>query len=484
MKMKSLTNLALAALVVAALATTASAADKPNIVLINMDNFGYGELGVYGGGITRGAPTPRIDKLASEGLRLTNFNVEAQCTPSRAALMTGRYAKRSGNASVPWLTGLYGLTQWEVTMAEMLADAGYATGMFGKWHLGQTEGRFPTDQGFDEWYGIPNSTDEVFWPEQQQFNQLAAEKSVPYLEPEYIYDGKKGSVPEKVKVYDVKARREIDREITDRTKDFMTRQVKAGKPFFAYVPYTMTHMPVLASKEFDGKSGNGPYADVLMQIDAYTGELLDTIDKLKAADNTIFIFTSDNGPEMLPEHHGWSGPWSGSYFTAKEGSLRVPFIMRWPGKVPAGRVSNEIVHQIDLFTTLAGLVGGKVPADRQIDGVDQTDFFVGKTDKSAREGFVVYVGESIFGVKWRNWKMLTKEFDNARGSGNIVQHGVPYFYNLYSDPKEAYPITIKTSERFWVRWPCAQIMGEHLKSLQAEPPIKAGTPDPYVPAKK
>ena len=215
------------------LALPALAADKPNIVLINMDNFGYGELGVYGGGITRGAPTPRIDKLASEGLRLTNFNVEAQCTPSRAALMTGRHAIRSGNGSVPWLTGLYGLTQWEVTMAEMLAGAGYATGMFGKWHLGQTEGRFPTDQGFDEWYGIPNSTDEVFWPEQQQFNQLAAEKSVPYLEPEYIYDGKKGSVPEKVKVYDVKARREIDREITDRTKDFMTRQVKAGKPFFA-----------------------------------------------------------------------------------------------------------------------------------------------------------------------------------------------------------------------------------------------------------
>ena len=134
---------------------SASAAEKPNIVLVFMDNFGYGELGCYGGGITRGAPTPRIDSLAAEGMKLTNFNVEAQCTPSRAAIMTGRYAVRTGNASVPLSTPLYGLTQWEYTMAEMLSDAGYATGMFGKWHLGHTKGRFPTDQGFDEWFLPP-----------------------------------------------------------------------------------------------------------------------------------------------------------------------------------------------------------------------------------------------------------------------------------------------------------------------------------------
>ena len=210
MKTKQLFTVALAVMMAIGLVTTATAAEKPNIVLINMDNFGYGELGVYGGGITRGAPTPRIDKLASEGMRLTNFNVEAQCTPSRAALMTGRYAKRSGNGSVPLLTGLYGLTQWEVTMAEMLADAGYATGMFGKWHLGQTEGRFPTDQGFDEWYGIPNSTDEAFWPEQSQFNEAVKEDISEYLVPEHIYEGKKGSTPKEVKVYDLAERRKID----------------------------------------------------------------------------------------------------------------------------------------------------------------------------------------------------------------------------------------------------------------------------------
>ena len=137
------------------------AADQPNIVLVLMDNFGWGEPGFNGGGIVRGAATPNMDRVAREGLCLKNFNVEAQCTPSRSAIMTGRYAIRSGNGTVPLGEGIYGLVQWEVTMAEMLSEAGYATGMFGKWHLGRTPGRFPTDQGFDEWYGIPNSTDEA-----------------------------------------------------------------------------------------------------------------------------------------------------------------------------------------------------------------------------------------------------------------------------------------------------------------------------------
>jgi arylsulfatase len=151
------------------IAPAANAQDKPNIVLVFLDNFGWGEPGFNGGGIIRGAETPRMDSLASEGLRLTNFNIEVQCTPSRSALMTGRYAVRSGNGTVPLGEGVYGLVQWEVTMAEMLAEVGYATGMFGKWHLGRTEGRFPTDQGFDEWYGIPNSTDEAPYSSLQGF---------------------------------------------------------------------------------------------------------------------------------------------------------------------------------------------------------------------------------------------------------------------------------------------------------------------------
>jgi arylsulfatase len=447
-----------------------------------MDNFGYGELGVYGGGITRGAPTPRIDTLAEEGIRLTNFNVEAQCTPSRSALMTGRYAIRSGNGSVPITTGMYGLTQWEITMAEMLSDAGYATGMFGKWHLGHTKGRFPTDQGFDEWYGIPNSTDESLWPDQPQFNEVVKENLSPYAVPEYIYVGKKGSDPKKLKVYDSAERPEIDRECTDRAKEFIKRQAKAGKPFFAFLPYTQTHMPVTPSKEFAGKSGNGDWGDVLMQIDAYAGELLDTLNALGIADNTIFIFTADNGPEMLPGHNGWSGPWRGSYFTGLEGSLRVPFIMRWSGKVPAGLVSNEIVHEMDLFPTLANIIGGTVPDDREIDGVDQTDFFFGKQEKSNRDGLIVYVGNDLFGIKWRNWKMMFKEVE--RGTDEKKTFDFPRFFNLYNDPKEEYPLTKATAGHLWVRWPMAELLKAHLASLKHEPPIISGTPDPYTPPKK
>jgi arylsulfatase A-like enzyme len=170
-----------AAVLLVTVAPAQVADKKPNIVFVLMDNLGWGEPGVYGGGILRGAPTPRIDQLAAEGMRLLNFNVEAQCTPSRAALMTGRYAIRTGNGSVPIETPVYGLVQWEVTMAEMLSEAGYATGAFGKWHLGHTEGRYPTYQGFDEWYGIPNSTDEAFWPDNPRFRP----NSNPYARPEY-----------------------------------------------------------------------------------------------------------------------------------------------------------------------------------------------------------------------------------------------------------------------------------------------------------
>ena len=448
---------------------------RPNVVLVLMDNFGWGELGVYGGGVLRGAATPRIDKLASEGMRLLNFNVEAQCTPSRAALMTGRYAIRTGNGSVPIDTPLYGLVQWEVTLAEMLSDTGYATGMFGKWHLGHTEGRFPIDQGFDEWYGIPNSTDESLWPD----NPLFDSKSDPYAKFEYLMQGRKGGKAESLRVYDSKERLLIDKELTDRTIDFMKRQKSAGKPFFAFVPYTQTHLPTLPHPDFKGKSGNGPWADVLMQVDNYVGGLLDAVDEFGLRDNTIFIFTSDNGPEFSRAWVGSSGPWRGTYFTGREASLRVPFIMRWPGKVPAGAVNNEIVHAMDLFPTLARLAGGKVPADRIIDGVDQSDYFLGKQQKSNRDSVVIYVGNDLHGVKWRNWKMMLKEMDS--GDGPVRELSLPHFYNLLVDQKEEYPAAPDIPENLWVRFPASKVLLDHAISLKKESPIRPGTPDPYPP---
>jgi arylsulfatase len=451
---------------------------KPNIVLVLMDNYGWGEPGVYGGGALRGAPTPRIDRLASEGLRLQNYNVEVSCTPSRAALLTGRHAVRTGNAALPIDTPVYGLVQWEVTLAEMLSSAGYATGMFGKWHLGHTQGRFPTDQGFDEWLGIPNSSDESFWPG----NPLYEPTSDPFAGPEYVMEGRKGAEVRKLRVYDREQRPLIDAELTARAVEFMKRSADAGKPFFAFLPLTQPHMPTVPHPEFEGASSAGSYADVLVQIDAYVGRLLDALDEMGLSEETVFVFTSDNGPEFTTGWFGYSGPWRGAYTTGREGSLRVPFIVRWPGRVPAGAVSNEIVHTTDVFPTLAHLAGGKLPTDRIIDGVDQTEFLLGHQQDSLRDGFVIYVGNDIHGVKWRDWKMMFKEMD--AGLDPIQEYSLPRFYNLLIDPKEEHPHEGYVAESFWARFPMSAILNEHIASLAKEKPIRPGAPDPYTPDRK
>jgi arylsulfatase len=461
---------------VSGLGASAAAQEKPNVVLVFMDNFGWGELGVYGGGVLRGAATPRIDTLAAEGMRLLNFNVEAQCTPSRAAILTGRYAIRRGNASIPIKTPVYGLVQWEYTLAEMFSDAGYATGMFGKWHLGHTEGRFPTDQGFDEWYGIPNSSDESAWPDDTRFRP----DSHPFARAEHIMEGRKGEQPRKVTVYDTEQRALIDAELTRRSVDFMKRQATARQPFFLFIPYTQTHMPVIPDPAFRGRTGNGDFADVLAQVDAYVGQLLDAVDELGIRDETIFIFTSDNGPDPTVPHQSFAGPWSGSYFTGREGSLRVPFIIRWPDHVPEGSVSNEIVHEMDLFPTLAGFVSGRVPDDRIIDGIDQRDFFLGKQDASNREAVIVYVGSELYGVKWRNYKMMSKEVDKAFADPTR-EYGVPLIYDLHTDPREEFPLNSRWYYSGWIRWPAGEHLVRHVASLQKEPPIRPGAPDPYEP---
>ena len=454
------------------LASTALAApggeNKPNIVLVLMDNFGYGEIGVYGGGVLRGAPTPRIDSLADEGFQLTNYNVEAECTPSRAALMTGRYGIRTRQRPEGPPRGIwYGITKWEITLAEMLSDSGYATGMFGKWHLGDTEGRYPTDQGFDEWYGIPHSSDRAFWPDSDSF-QKGAHPDAVFT---HVMSSKRGQKPKELDVYDRAKRTTIDREITNHAIDFIKRKAKANQPFFAYLPYTQTHEPVDAHPDYKGKTGNGSFADVLAQTDAYVGELLDTIDKLGLKENTIFIFTSDNGREGITRSFGFTGPWRGTMFSPYEGSLRVPFLIRYPGKIPARQVSNEIVHAVDVFGTLAEFVGSEIPQDRILDGVDQSGFLMGKSEKSARESVIIYIGNELFGVKWRNWKMLIKELDEE--SYAIQKLAYPSIYNLIIDPKEEVPELFYLDDT-WVDAPLWQVMEDHEASIEKDP----GTPDP------
>ena len=440
---------------------------RPNILFMLVDNLGYGELGAYGGGQTRGAATPRIDSLARDGLRLTNMNMEAQCTPSRSCILTGRYAIRSGTHSVPFGGVADGLTQWEVTLAESLAAAGYATALYGKWHLGSQDGRLPNDQGFDEWYGIPRTTDEAMWPGSPGY-------SPNIMPPEQIIEGRKGERSRAVRVYDLEQRRSMDAEITRRSIDFMERQVKARKPFFTYATLTQPHLPTLPNRAFAGKTGHGDWADMLAEMDHNVGQMLDAVDRLGIRNDTIVIFASDNGPEFIKPWDGWAGPWRGQYFTALEGGIRVPCLIRWPGQVPAAKVSDEIVHCADLFPTLAGIAGAGVPTDRSIDGVDQSPLWLGRSDKSSREGILIWCADRLQAVKWRNYKMHLYKQDTMVSPP--VKLGVPLLFNLYTNPRED---DDKPTTDSWVVGPMLKMIGEFEASLKKHPLIPMGTPDPY-----
>lgn len=445
--------------------------DRPNIVLILADNLGWGELGCYGGGVLRGAPTPRIDDLATQGLKFLNFNVESDCVPTRSALMTGRQAIRTGAfQSVP--AGLpQGLTKWEVLLPEVLSAKGYATAHYGKWHLGDIEGRLPNDRGFDDWYGLPRTSNESMFTSSRTYDPDIV--GLPY-----IMEGKKGGTSSKVKLFDEDTRRTIDGELIDKTIDFMTEQTKAGTPFFAYVPITQMHFPNLPHPDFIGATEHGEMADSLAEMDHRVGQVVDAIDELGIADDTILIFGSDNGPEFRTPWRGTAGFWRSTYHTAMEGSLRVPFMIRWPGRIPEGGITDEVVHIADLFPTIHRIIGADVPTDRAIDGVDQLDFFMGKQEKSNREGFVFYIKDEMRAVKWREWKLhLVWEPEVNDGA---IKLEAPYLFNLIQDPKEETNVMMDNN---WVRSVTMRMVHEFRQSLKDFPPVPPGAPDPYTPPK-
>jgi arylsulfatase A-like enzyme len=295
---------------------------------------------------------------------------------------------------------------------------------------------------------------------------------------EHIYEARKGEPARQIAVLDLDRRRTLEAEITDRAVEFIKRNASAGKPFYAYVPFSLVHMPTLPHPEFAGKTGNGDWADCLAEMDYCTGQILDAIKQAGVEDNTLVVFTSDNGPEATHPWEGDSGPWRGSYFTAMEGSIRVPFIIRWPGKVPAGRISNEIVHIVDLFTTLARVGGAEAPKDRPIDGVDQCDFFLGKQENSNREGFPAYVADRLSAVKWRNWKVHLILQENMCDPPQVLP--LPKVINLLTDMKEERDVGAYNT---WVAEPVMKIIRDFQASLMEYPPIKVGTPDPYTPPK-
>ena len=441
----------------------------PNIVFILADNLGWGELGCYGGGVLRGAPTPRIDALAAEGIRCTNFNVESDCVPTRSALMTGRHPIRTGALqSVP--AGLpQGIVPWEITLAQLIRDRGYATACFGKWHLGDRPGRYPTDRGFDEWYGIPRTSNESMFTSSPGYD--------PSVTPlPHVMEARAGEPARELHVYDLEARRRIDGELTGRTVDFIERQARAGKPFFAYVPITQLHYPTLPHRDFAGRTGAGDFADSMVEMDYRLGQIVDALADRGLSERTLLVFGSDNGPEFRRPWRGTAGPWTGTYHTSMEGALRVPFMLRWPGHIPAGRVTNEVVHIVDLFATLARIAGASIPADRPIDGLDQTEFLLERQAHSAREGFVYYIKQELRAAKWRDWKMhLVWEAEPNAGANHLES---PLLFNLTRDPKEETDVGTEAS---WVRTPIRRMIHAFQQSLKEHPPIPPGAPDDYVP---
>jgi len=390
--------------------------------------------------------------------------------PTRSALLTGRHPIRTGAVqSVP--AGLpQGITPYEITLAQLLSAQGYATAIYGKWHLGDRPGRFPTDRGFDEWYGVPRTTNESMFTQSPGYDP----DIVPLPQ---VLQSRKGELPQTAGVYDIEMRRRIDGDLIAKAQDFITRQSREKKPFFCYVPITQLHYPTIPHHDFAGKTGAGDFADALAEMDHRVGQLLDTVDSLNIGGNTLFLFVSDNGPEFRRPWRGTAGPWRGTYHTSMEGALRAPCMLRWPGRVPAGKVSNEIVHVTDLYVTLAAVAGATVPDDRPIDGVDQRDFLFGRSEKSAREGFVYYIKTELRAAKWRDWKMhLVWEPEPNIGPNHLE---TPWIFNLIRDPKEETDVGTEFS---WVRRPLRLLIEEFGNSLKKSPPIPPGAPDDYRPA--
>ncbi len=292
------------------------AQEKPNIVYILVDNWGWGDISIQGST----TPTPNIDKLASEGTRFTNFNVQNQCTPTRSALMTGRLPIRSGTQKVPAPGEPQGMAPWEYTIAELLSDAGYATAAYGKWHIGDKDGRLPNDQGFDEWYGTKESAME------------ASYTSTPQFDPEvfpipHIWEGKKGENSTMVKEFNLESRGTLDAEVIEKTNAFIKRNVEDEKPFYIYVALTQIHPPFIPQPGFEGISGAGVYADIQMQVDYNVGLVIETIKEAGIEENTILILTGDNAAgEQSAEWQGEggsNGPWRGGLSTGYEGGTRL-----------------------------------------------------------------------------------------------------------------------------------------------------------------
>lgn len=345
-------------------ASHAQLTTRPSIVFILVDDWGWGNIGVQGSAIA----TPNIDDLAREGIRFTNYNVESRSTPTRSAIHSGRLPIRSGTHKEAYGRP-YGMSSWEYTVAELLSDAGYDTALYGKWHLGDVTGRLPTDQGYDEWFGIKNATAEAGYAATPQFDPAVSPTP-------YIWEGKKGEELTQAIPFDLESRARIDRMIVERSNEYIKRHAASENSFFLYIGLTDFSPPWAVHPYFDGISGSGIYSDTLIQLDHHIGMILQSINDAGLEEDTIVVLTGDNGTVPTLAGGGSNGPYRGG-ISGFEGSLRTVGMMRWPGKIKAGRVTDEIVASLDWLPTLAAFAGeqNRIPDDRPIDGIDQSDFF-------------------------------------------------------------------------------------------------------------
>ena len=447
-----------------------SAQNQPNIIFMLSDNLGYGDLGCYGGGIIRGAPTPNIDKLASEGIRFTNFNVEPECTPSRSALMTGRYAVRSGTTRAVPIQGIpQGMAPWEITIAETLKEKGYQTAIYGKWHIGVEKGRFPTDQGFDEWWGITNSTDVVSWPTRVGYD-------ADLVKPFFVMEGTAKEGVKKAMPYDMAAREIMDATIQEKSVQYIEQQATSSEPFFLFIPWIAVHHPPIPHPDFKGKSGNGGFSDMMIEHDYRVGQVIKAVEDAGIAENTIIIYASDNGPDRayFPDI-GDTGPFRGYLGSVHEGSIRTPMMIRWPNKIKAGQVSNEIVSITDFLPTLTHLVGGNVPTDRAIDGIDQQDLFFNNTGKSEREGVLFFHDETFIAAKWRQFKVYFKDEGVMQEERQYGDLWAPQVFNIMQDPKELHDIGLKN---LWIIAPALSQLVPFYSSVREYGLVASGADKP------
>ena len=385
----------------------------PNFIIILTDDQGYADVGVYG---ARGFDTPNLDRLAQDGIRFTSFYMaNSACSPSRAALLTGSYPDRVGMPRVLGPRSTIGLNPDEITIAELLKSRGYATAAVGKWHLGDHPVFLPTNQGFDTYFGIPYSNDMSPDPRNNPRPHASGHPPLPLIRDTTIIEREPDQST-------------LTRRYTEEVIAFI--ETHADRPFFVYLAHTFPHVPLYASQHFRGSTEQGLYGDVISEIDASLGAILATLERLGLDQHTLIAFTSDNGPWLIfGNHSGSAGPLREGKGTTFEGGQRVPGIMRWPGQIPAGQVSNEPVTAMDFLPTLARLAGAELPADRVIDGHDIWPLLAGVPGaRSPYEKFFYYRTGQLQAVRSGRWKLHVPHAYWTTVGGEIGRDGVPGSY--------------------------------------------------------